>query len=76
MSTEPGKGYSDKNVVFARRRLFERMMSAKESGNGREVSDALAEAKAWLAHNHVGDNAIRDAQRQLLTLPKKPETGV
>ena len=69
MYTESGKGYSDKDIVFARRRLFERMMAAKNSGNSREVSDALAEAKTWLSYNHVGDNAIRDAQRQLLRLP-------
>ena len=76
MFTESGKDHSDKNIVFARRRLFERMMAAKKSGNSQEVSNALAEAKVWLSYNHARDNAIRDAQRQLLTLPKTPETGV
>jgi hypothetical protein len=69
MDTERGKGYSDRDIVFARRRLFERMMVAKRSGNRQEVNDALVEAKDWLRNNHVGDNAIRDAQRQLLRLP-------
>lgn len=61
MFTERGK--SDRDI--ARDRLLTRMMDAKDGGDSTEIVDALAEAKRYLRDNHVGDNAIRDAQFQL-----------
>ena len=55
---------SDRSID--RGRLLKRMSDARESGNGKEVEGALAEAKHWLSGNHVGDNAVRDAQFRLL----------
>jgi hypothetical protein len=46
--------------------LLARMKAAKESGNGQEVNDCLAEAKRRLSNNYLGDNPIRDAQSRLL----------
>ena len=49
-----------------RDRLLKRMMDARDSGDGKEVEGALAEAKRWLSDGRVGDNAVRDAQFRLL----------
>lgn len=49
-----------------RDRLLKRMSDAKDSGDSKKVKGALAEAKHWLSDNHVGDNAVRDAQFRLL----------
>ena len=42
------------------------MFDARDSGDGKRVEGALAEAKRWLSDNRVGDNAVRDAQFRLL----------
>lgn len=55
---------SDRSID--RDRLLKRMFDARESGDGKEVEGALADAKRWLSDNHVGDNAVRDAQFRLL----------
>jgi hypothetical protein len=49
-----------------RDRLLKRMFVARDSGDVKKIEDALAEAKHWLSDNHVGDNAVRDAQFRLL----------
>lgn len=49
-----------------RDRLLKRMFVARDSGDVKEIEGALAEAKHWLSDNHVGDNAVRDAQFRLL----------
>lgn len=49
-----------------RDRLLKRMSDAKDSGDSKKVEGVLAEAKHWLSDNHVGDNAVRDAQFRLL----------
>lgn len=50
----------------SRDRLLKRMVDAGEGGNVKEVARALTEAKRWLSENHVGDNAVRNAQFRLL----------
>lgn len=55
---------SDRSID--RDRLLRRMSDARDSGDSKEVEGALAEAKRWLSGNHVGDNAVRDAQFRLL----------
>lgn len=55
---------SDRSID--RDRLLKRMFDARESGDGKEVEGALTDAKRWLSDNHVGDNAVRDAQFRLL----------
>ncbi len=46
--------------------LLKRMQDARDSGNCKEVEGVLNEAKRYLRDNHVGDNAVRDAQFRLL----------
>ena len=60
------KRRSGSNRSIERDRLLERMSDAKDSGDGKKVEGALAEAKRWLSDNRVGDNAVRDAQFRLL----------
>ena len=55
---------SDRSID--RNQLLKRMSDAKDSGDSKEVADALADAKSWLSDNHVGDNSVRDAQFKLL----------
>jgi hypothetical protein len=62
MDTNHGKNTRKTN----RDRLVRQMNVAKDSGNRREVDDALAEAKRWLRNNYVGDNPVREAQSRLL----------
>jgi hypothetical protein len=59
------RGGSERNIQ--RDRLLTRMMDAKDSGNRRDVEDALAEAKRWLRDNdnRAGNNVIRGAQFEL-----------
>ena len=57
---------SESDRSIDRDRLLKRMFDARDSGDGKKVEDALAEAKHWLSGNHVGDNAVRDAQFRLL----------
>lgn len=62
MSTQRSAG--DRSID--RDRLLKRMFDARDSGDGKRVEGALAEAKRWLSDNRVGDNAVRDAQFRLL----------
>ena len=62
MSTRFNEG--DRSID--RDRLLKKMSDARDSGDGKKVGDALAEAKLYLSENHVGDNAIRNAQSRLL----------
>lgn len=55
---------SDRSID--RDRLLKRMFDARKSGDVKEVEGALTDAKRWLSDNHVGDNAVRDAQFRLL----------
>ena len=55
---------SDRSID--RGRLLKRMFIARDSGDVKEIEGVLAEAKRWLSDNHVGDNAVRDAQFRLL----------
>lgn len=57
-------GESDRSID--RDRLLKKMSDAGDSGDGKKVEDALAEAKLYLSDNHVGDNAVRNAQSRLL----------
>lgn len=55
---------SDRSID--RDRLLKRMSDARDSGDSKDVQVALDEAKRWLSDNHVGDNAVRNAQFKLL----------
>ena len=55
---------SDRSID--RDRLLKRMSDARDSGDNKDVQGALADAKRWLSGNHVGDNAVRNAQFKLL----------
>ena len=57
---------SESDRRIDRDRLLKRMFDARDSGDGKAVEGALAEAKRYLSDNHVGDNAVRDAQFRLL----------
>jgi hypothetical protein len=64
MDTNHGKNTRKRKMN--RDRLVRQMNVAKDSGNRREMDDALAEAKRWLRNNYAGDNPVREAQSQLL----------